>query len=102
MAIPLDHYVYSSMGGYKTLYASPSIPKELSRSLEELSVHIYRLADKHDVFACFRPDEQTVCLVRAFQNRTDHASRTMTGPSGPRRRPRNSHTSAAYRFSGPC
>ena len=75
MAIPLNHYVYSSMNGYKTLYSSPSIPKDLTAGLENLAVQIYRLAHKREVFACFRPDDHNVCLVRAFQNGTDHAGR---------------------------
>jgi hypothetical protein len=75
MAIPLNHYVYSSMNGYKTLYSSPSIPKDLTAGLENLAVQIYRLAHKREVFACFRPDDRNVCLVRAFQNGTDHAGR---------------------------
>jgi len=75
MSLRLSHYVYSSLGGYRTLYSSSDIPKKQVSALEALARNIYRPAQSHDVFAWLRLHEGRVCVVKAFQNGTDHAGR---------------------------
>ncbi len=75
MPLRLSHYIYSSLGGYRTLYSSSDISKKQVSALEALARNIYRPAQSRDVFAWLRPDEGRVCVVKAFQNGTDHAGR---------------------------
>ena len=75
MPLRLSHYVYSSLGGYRTLYSSSDMPRNQVSDLEALARNIYRPAQSHDIFAWLRPDDGHVCVMKAFQNGTDHAGR---------------------------
>ncbi len=75
MALRLDHYVFSSLGGYRTVYASDGMPRRLVSALEALAKSIYRDAQARELSAWLRPDDATICVVKAFQNGTDHAGR---------------------------
>lgn len=75
MPLRLSHYVYSSLGGYRTLYTSSDMPQKQVSALEALARTIYRPAQSRDIFAWLRPDDGRVCVVKAFQNGTDHAGR---------------------------
>jgi len=78
MELRLSHYVYSSLGGYRTLYVSPTMPRDLVRPLEGLAKQIYRTAARRQVLGWLRPSDEVAILVKAFQNGTDHAGRPRT------------------------
>lgn len=74
--VRLYHYVFSSLGGYKTLYASNNMPSGLLPVLEAFARAIYLQAQRRELLAWLRSSDGIWCAVKAFPNGADHAGRS--------------------------
>ena len=47
------HHVYSSLGGYKTLYVSRDLPPKMRELAEDVATKIYSIVTKEQVYLTF-------------------------------------------------
>jgi hypothetical protein len=78
MEIAVGHHVYSSMGGYKTLYATPGAPAEAIAAAEDLARRLYRVVGSRPQRAFSRVTDGLFGALRGFAMGTDHAGRPRT------------------------
>lgn len=75
MDLALRHHVFSSVGGYKTLYASPGLPRDLADDLESFARRIYRRVSGPPIRCTLRLADGTHCETKIFRNGSDHVGR---------------------------
>ncbi len=78
MKLTLHHHVYSSMGGYKTLYASPALPASLVSDLEIFAKRSYTRLKSAPILCFLRLTDGTLCQTRIFSAGADHVGRSRT------------------------
>ena len=78
MKLTLHHHVYSSVGGYKTLYASPALPAPLVSDLEIFSKRSYTRLKGAPILCFLRLNDGTLCQTRIFSAGADHVGRSRT------------------------
>ena len=71
----LYHHVYTSIGGYKTVHASPELDRHVVRTLEAFSDTLYPRVGKQTLRSLFCPSPVYVCISRIFRSSADHAGR---------------------------
>jgi hypothetical protein len=78
MSIELEHHVYSSLQGYRTLYASPRLAPEALARAEETARALYHSVGTRPQRGFYRPAPGMSAALRAFACGTDHAGRPRT------------------------
>ena len=78
MEIAIGHHVYSSLGGYKTLYATPGAPAESIANAEDIARRLYRIVGSRPQRAFYHVSAGIYGAVRGFPFGTDHAGRART------------------------
>ncbi len=78
MRVELEHHVYSSLQGYRTLYASPRLSPEVAARAEETARALYHSVGTRPQRGFYRPAPGTSAALRAFPCGTDHAGRPRT------------------------
>jgi hypothetical protein len=73
--LKLHHHVYTSIGGYKTVYVSPELDRRVVRALEAFSDTLYPRVGQQTLRSLFHPSPTHVCISRIFRSSADHAGR---------------------------
>lgn len=73
--IPLRHHVYSSLRGYRTLYASPDLDGETRMLLDTLAGKCRTAGAGGPVSGYFDLTGRSCCAVRGFEHGVDHVGR---------------------------
>ncbi len=73
--IRLQHHVYSSLQGYRTLFCSPGVPEQTRQLLDELARKCQRVCVGGEVSGFFGIGGGQVCFVRGRPNGVDHVGR---------------------------
>jgi hypothetical protein len=71
----LYHHVYTSIGGYKTVHASPELRRPVIRALEAFSDTLYPKVRQQTLRSLFHPSPDHICISRIFRSSADHAGR---------------------------
>jgi hypothetical protein len=71
----LHHHVYTSIGGYKTVHASPELDRGVLRALEAFSDTLYPRVGQQTLRSLYHPSPTHVCISRVFRSSADHAGR---------------------------
>lgn len=74
--LALQHHIYSSLGGYKTLFASKRLPDTLVKRLDRYSTETYDKIPQNCPREIFFTDEGFIILSKKFVNGSDHVGRT--------------------------
>lgn len=72
----LSHYVFSSLGGYRALYVSQTMPPGIVPALESFARGVYLAAQRREILAWLRSDDGLWCAAKAFPNGADHVGRS--------------------------
>ena len=83
MQIDLHHHVFSSDGGYKTLFASSGLPKVLVDELESFSRRAYTRLKGPPIRPTLRLRDGSLCESRIFSAGADHTGRPRTCVASP-------------------
>jgi len=75
MSVRLKHHIYTSVGGYKTVYADPAIEKLQLERLETLAGTLYPHASGKPFMAFFHLDSQNALYLKVFRSGVDHVGR---------------------------
>lgn len=78
MDLPLQHHVFSSVSGYKTLYASRDMAKGLREDLDHFARRVYKRVTGPPIHGLFRFEDGGVCWTKVFRNGADHVGRSRT------------------------
>ncbi len=78
MQIGLMHHVYSSMGGYRTIYASPKLPPAALSKAEEVARKLYPKVGTRPQMGYYRAADGWSAALRGFPAGTDHTGRVRT------------------------
>ncbi len=73
--IRLQHHVYSSLQGYRTLFCSQAVPEQTRRLLDELAKKCQRVCVGGEVSGFFGIGGGQVCFVRGKPHGVDHVGR---------------------------
>lgn len=71
----LYHHVYTSISGYKTVYASPELEPDVVRALEAFCDTLYPKVKHQTLRSLFHPSREHICISRIFRSSADHAGR---------------------------
>jgi hypothetical protein len=71
----LYHHVYTSIGGYKTVYASAELQAGVVAALEAFSDTLYPRVKQHSLRSLYHPSPFHICISRVFLSSADHAGR---------------------------
>ena len=72
MDLQLQHHVFSSVGGYKTLFASRGMPKALRDDLDHFARRVYKRVTGAPIHGVLRFEDGSVCWSKVFRNGADH------------------------------
>ncbi len=78
LEIELAHHLYSSSGGYRTLFSSPELPPEVAAKAEDVAKKLYRIVGAQPQRGFYHAAPGLAAAVRGFQFGTDHAGRART------------------------
>ncbi len=68
------HHIYTSISGYKTVYA-PELSPSVIRILEAFSSTLYPRVKQVPLRSLFHPSPEHICISRIFRSSADHAGR---------------------------
>ncbi|MCX7703054.1 MAG: hypothetical protein N2234_02990, partial [Planctomycetota bacterium] len=75
MEVKLYHHIYTSSGGYKTVYSTKNLPSDILDRLERYSTLVYPRVGGIPFFAIFPISEDKICYSKAFRGGVDHVGR---------------------------
>jgi|GEM_PF-1846892 len=75
MEVVLYHHIYTTIGGYKTVYATKGLQHNIISMLERYSALAYPRIGGLPVFAIFPLTENKICCSKALRGGVDHAGR---------------------------
>ncbi|RKY13157.1 MAG: hypothetical protein DRP82_05835 [Planctomycetota bacterium] len=75
MSVRLKHHIYTSVGGYGTVYADAAIEKLQLERLERLAGMLYPRASGRAFLAFFHFDSKNALYLKVFRSGVDHVGR---------------------------
>jgi len=72
---PARHHVFTSLRGYRTLYSSPEIPREMLDSLESYANRVCMRASAEPEYDIFDLPGGILCIAKRFRAGADHVAR---------------------------
>ena len=73
--VALQHHVYTSHGGYRTVFVSDDMNPFLLKRLEMLASRLYPKVGGHSILASYCPDGRHMVFTKAFRSGVDHVGR---------------------------
>jgi hypothetical protein len=73
--LKLYHHIYTSISGYKTIYASQELQQKTVQALEAFSDTLYPKVRQQTLRSLFHPSPDHICISRIFRSSADHAGR---------------------------
>lgn len=75
MSVKLKHHIYTSVGGYKTVYADSDIDKSQLERLEKIAKSVYPHVGGKPFLAFFHLDDHNAVYLKVFRSGVDHVGR---------------------------